>query len=178
MARKKWRNIMMKMKIGCLALLSALLLPSTASAQIAGGGGGSCPSFAGTNSFDSTSELYGDPFQGGAWGNSRNGGAYAVRTFRNVAYIRGIHVGSAGSDITTNGSRITITLVRPDNSRFIALDLHGAAINRGFSPGNSGTVVGPLTIDFPEVATKSIVVTMRGNGWFMLNRMNFALSRC
>jgi hypothetical protein len=147
-------------------------------AQITAGGSTACPSFAGANEYDSQSQLIGDPFKGGAWGNAAGGRAFAVRTLKSTAMIRGIYVGSAGSDITTEGSRIRIVLKRPDGTEFVALDLSGVAINRGFSPGRSGTVMGPLTLQFPDVPTRQITVEMHGNGWFLLDRTHFFLSRC
>ncbi len=131
----------------------------------------------GSDSFDSTSILRGDPFNGGDWANSRNGSASAVRTLAQPVCIGGLSLQSAGSDMSTRGATIRITLSGP-GGRYVALDLHDTAVNRGFSPGGSGNVSPPQSITFPPVATTRVEVAMTGNGWFLMSGLRFQVVRC
>jgi hypothetical protein len=132
---------------------------------------------AGADSFDSTSILRGDPFNGGDWANSRNGSATAIRTLGQTVCISGLSLQSGGSDMSTRGSTIRITLSGP-NGAFVALDLRDAAVNRGFSPGGSGNVLPAQSVSFPPVATTRVEVAMTGNGWFLLSGLRFQVAPC
>lgn len=135
------------------------------------------PSIRGSDSFDSTSFVGGDPFDGGEWRNARNGSASAVRTLSRPACIAGLSLESAGTDVNTAGSVIQVRLVGPAGS-FTALDIRDAAINRAFSPGPGGNVLPPQSRTFAPFLTSRIEVAMSGHGWFMLRGLRLALAPC
>lgn len=135
------------------------------------------PSIRGSDSFDSTSFVAGDPFDGGEWRNARNGSASATRTLARAACVTGVSVQGAGTDVNTAGSVIQIRLVGPAGV-FTALDVRDAAINRDFSPGPGGPVLPPQSRSFAPFATTKIEVAMSGNGWFLLRGLKLSLVPC
>ena len=133
----------------------------------------------GSDSFDSTSKIVGDPFDGGVWSNARNGSAAASRTLPSPVCIAGVHVESAGSDVDTTGSVIEIALTAPSGARLVALQLLDSAIARSFSPGGRAhAVVPPQTRLFAPFSTRRIDVTMRGHGWFLVSGLRFMVVPC
>jgi hypothetical protein len=132
----------------------------------------------GTNRFDSTSVLRGDPFNGGEWSNARNGSAFAVRTLARPVCVAGLQLESAGTDIDTNGSVIKVTLMGPSGASHVVLHIEHGAINRDFSPGGRGNVVPAQSRNFPPFLTSSIEVAMSGHGWFMLRGLTFSVVEC
>ncbi len=141
-----------------------------------GSAGGPLP--AGRDSFDLTSILHGDPFNGGEWANANGGLATAQRYMMPPVCINGFSLESAGSDMSTRGATIRIELIDPYGGRFSALDLRGVAVNRGFSPGGSGKVVPPQSATFRPFRTSRIEVEMRGHGWFLMKGLRFSVVRC
>jgi hypothetical protein len=137
----------------------------------------SAPSIRGSDSFDSTSFISGDPFDGGEWRNARNGSATATRTLARPACVAGVSVQGAGTDVNTAGSVIQVRLVGPSGV-FTALDVRDAAINRDFSPGPGGPVLPPQARSFAPFATTRIEVAMSGHGWFLLRGLKLSLVPC
>jgi len=159
--------------------------PGAGGAAAPGGGGPVPPTStgagglpAGHDGFDSTSIRRGDPFDGGEWANAQGGRAYAVRELMPPVCISGFTLESAGSDVTTRGAKIEITLHDPYGGTYRALDLSGAAIARDFSPGGSGTVVSARSADFPPFRTSRVEVTMTGHGWFLMKGLRFRVVAC
>lgn len=132
----------------------------------------------GADQFDSTSILRGDPFNGGEWSNARNGAALAVRTLAQPICIAGLQLESAGTDVTSRGSMIKITLTGPSGASHVALLVEESVINRGFSPGGSGQVLPAQSRTFAPFLTQRIEVAMRGNGWFNLRGLTFSVVPC
>lgn len=132
----------------------------------------------GADQFDSTSILRGDPFNGGEWSNARNGSALAVRTLTQPVCIAGLRLESAGTDVTSKGSMIRITLTGPSGASHVALHIEEGVINRGFSPGGSGNVLPAQSRSFAPFLTQRIEVAMRGNGWFSLRGLTFSMVPC
>ena len=133
----------------------------------------------GTDSYDSTSKIVGDPFDGGAWSNARNGSAAASRTFASPVCIAGVQVASAGTDVDTNGSLIEIVLTDPAGGRFVALQMLDTAIARDFSPGgNAHASAPPQSRSFAPFPTRRIDLTMHGHGWFQVSGLRFTVVAC
>lgn len=133
----------------------------------------------GTDTFDSISTIAGDPFDGGAWSNARNGSAAASRTLSSAVCIAGVEVRSAGTDVDTANSLIEIVLTGPSGERFLALQVLDAAIDRDFSPGGTARVSLPAqNRRFAPVPTGRIDLTMRGHGWFRISGLRFAVVPC
>lgn len=132
----------------------------------------------GADQFDSTSVLRGDPFNGGEWSNARNGSALAVRTLAQPVCIAGLRLESAGTDVTSKGSMIRITLTGPSGASHVALHIEEGVVNRGFSPGGSGNVLPAQSRSFAPFLTQRIEVAMRGNGWFSLRGLTFSVVPC
>jgi hypothetical protein len=133
----------------------------------------------GTDTYDSTSKIVGDPFDGGAWHNARNRSAAASRTFATPVCIAGVQVASAGTDVDTNGSLIEIVLTDPSGGRFVALQLLDTAIARDFSPGGSAHASAPpQSRSFAPFPTRRIDLTMRGHGWFLVSGLRFTVVAC
>lgn len=135
------------------------------------------PSIRGSDSFDSTSIAKGDPFDGGEWGNARNGSASAVRVLAAPVCVAGLALQGAGTDVNAAGSGIQIRLVGPAGV-FTALDIRDAVVNRDFSPGPGGTVLPPQTRSFAPFVTTKIEVAMSGHGWFLLRGLKLSLVPC
>lgn len=134
-------------------------------------------SIRGADSFDSTSVVSGDPFDGGEWRNARNGSASAVRVLANPVCIAGLSLQGAGTDVDAAGSAIQIRLVGPSGA-FTALDIRDAVVNRDFSPGPGGKVLPPQARKFAPFATAKIEVAMSGHGWFLLRGLKLSLVPC
>ena len=133
----------------------------------------------GTDSYDSTSKIVGDPFDGGAWSNARNGSAAASRTFAAPVCIAGVQVASAGTDVDTDGSLIEIVLTDPAGGRFVALQMLDTAIARDFSPGGRAHASAPpQSRSFAPFPTRRIDLTMRGHGWFLVSGLRFTVVPC
>jgi len=143
-----------------------------------GGVGDGGPLPGGEDVYDSTSIRRGDPFNGGEWANSQNGHAFARRAMMPPVCIGGVTIESAGSDMSTRGARISIVLIGSYGARHTALDLRNVAVNRDFSPGGSGDVVPPQTVEFPPFRTSRIEVDMRGHGWFLMKGLRFRVVAC
>jgi len=135
------------------------------------------PSIRGADSFDSTSLVSGDPFDGGEWRNARNGSASAVRVLANPVCIAGLTLQGAGTDVDAAGSAIQIRLVGPSGA-LTALDIRDAVVNRDFSPGPGGTVLPSQARKFPPFPTAKIEVAMSGHGWFLLRGLKLSLVPC
>lgn len=135
------------------------------------------PSIHGSDSFDSTSAISGDPFDGGEWRNARNGSASAVRILANTICVTGLSIGGAGTDVDASGSAIQVRLVGPAGA-YAALDIRNAVINRDFSPGPGGPVLPPQTRTFAPFATSRIEVAMSGHGWFLLRGLKLTVVPC
>lgn len=131
----------------------------------------------GADQFDSTSRVVGDPFNGGEWSNARNQSAFATRTLGHPVCINGLTLNSAGSDMSTRGSTIRITLSGPSGSH-VVLDLSEVAINRPFSPGGSGNVVPAQSRSFDPVEASRVEVSMAGSGWFLMSGLRFSVVPC
>lgn len=135
------------------------------------------PTIRGSDSFDSTSVVHGDPFDGGEWRNARNGSASAVRVLAAPVCIAGLTLDGAGTDVDTAGSAIQIRLVGPSGA-YTALDIRNAVVNRDFSPGPGGTVLPPQTRTFAPFTTTKIEVAMSGHGWFLLRGLKLRATPC
>ncbi len=135
------------------------------------------PSIRGDDSFDSTSAVRGDPFNGGEWRNARNGSASAVRILANPVCVAGLSVDGAGTDVDAAGSMILVRLVGPSGAH-VALDIRDAVVNRDFSPGPGGRVLPPQTRSFAPFLTTKIEVAMSGHGWFLLRGLKLSLVPC
>lgn len=133
---------------------------------------------AGQDSYDSTSFAAGDPFDGGEWRNARSGSASASRRLDRPVCIAGLRLASAGTDVDTTGSTITITLHRPDGTSHTALRIEGAAIDRAFSGGGRTQIVPAQTRRFEPVPTERVDVTMTGHGWFLMRGLKFTVVPC
>ncbi|NLH79869.1 MAG: hypothetical protein GX458_03365 [Phyllobacteriaceae bacterium] len=133
---------------------------------------------AGQDGYDSTSIRRGDPFDGGEWANAQGTRASATRDLMPPVCISGFTLESAGSDVTTVGAKIEITLRGPYGADYRALDLAGVAIARDFSPGGSGTVISARSADFPPFRTSRVEVTMTGHGWFLMKGLRFRVVAC
>lgn len=127
-----------------------------------------CPQLRGADTYDSASVLVGDPLFGGAWGNSANGSAFYHRNLAAPATIRGLYILFAGSDVTSDGSRILIRAVDTAGQSNVLFDLREVAINRGGINGGvaSGKNTQSQTISFPDMTVRRILIDMAGNGWF------------
>lgn len=134
-------------------------------------------SIRGSDSFDSTSLVHGDPFDGGEWRNAHNGAASAVRVLAAPVCVAGLSLQGAGTDVDTAGSAIQIRLFGPSGA-FTALDIRDAVVNRDFSPGPGGTVLPPQTRAFAPFLTTKIEVAMRGHGWFLLRGLRLSVVPC
>lgn len=133
---------------------------------------------AGRDSFDSISILRGDPFDGGEWSNARNGSAWARRELAAPACVSGLVLGSAGSDVSTQGASIVVTLTAADGRRHTVFDLRDAAIARDFSPGGTGRIEGAQQVSFLPMRIVAVEVTMSGHGWFRLAGLRFTPAVC
>lgn len=132
----------------------------------------------GRDSYDSISSLRGDPFDGGEWSNARNGSAWARRELAAPACVAGFTLPWAGSDVTTQGASIVVTLTAADGRRHVVFDLRGVAIARGFSPGGSGVVEPAQQVSFLPMRIVAVEVTMSGHGWFQMRGLSFAPGAC
>lgn len=135
------------------------------------------PSIRGSDSFDSTSVVHGDPFDGGEWRNARNGSASAVRVLARPVCVAGLALDGAGTDVDAAGSAIQIRLVGPSGA-FTALDIRDAVVNRDFSPGPGGRVLPPQARTFAPVVTTRIEAAMSGHGWFLLRGLKLSVVPC
>ena len=135
------------------------------------------PSIRGSDSFDSTSLVHGDPFDGGEWRNARDGAASAVRVLATPVCVAGLALQGAGTDVDTAGSAIQIRLLGPSGA-FTALDIRDAVVNRDFSPGPGGPVLPPQSRTFAPFLTTKIEVAMRGHGWFLLRGLKLSVVPC
>ncbi len=93
------------------------------------------------------------------------------------AKIFGLHIGLAGSDVTTAGSSIRVSGQMMNGSWKTLINLTDAAVSRGFS-GPGGTVLSPITMKFPEIEVSKIRIEMKGNGWFGWNASFFHVRGC
>ena len=82
--------------------------------------------------------------------------------------MRGLYIGAAGSDVTTAGSTIRVTLTDASGNSFVAFDARETAINRPMS--GAGTMLQSQTVTFPPFAATSVAVAMTGHGWFLLQK--------
>lgn len=101
------------------------------------------------------------------------------RVLKTPARIKGIYIGSAGSDVTTAGSRIVISLRATDGTVRTIIELRETAINRDFSGSSTQrNVVQSQTVTFPPIEAKEIRVNMNGNGWFNFERTMLFAEGC
>jgi hypothetical protein len=84
-------------------MLTASIALSAVAGQVTGG----------SATFDSVGQG-GNPFEGGAWGNARNGNGWAQYEFPTPSLVRSIYIESAGTDITSSGSVIDVKVKLSD----------------------------------------------------------------
>lgn len=113
--------------------------------------------------------LYGklvNPFEGGiGWSNRRGGSSWLQYTYPQPVQVGTIHIEMAGTDVTSAGSSISVSVQEGSTWRTV-YKLTDKVINRSFSGGNRGPQVGPQTIKVGGGAVNAIRVDMTGHGWF------------
>ena len=124
----------------------------------------------GISSYGTRSEANcsGDLFEGGHWGNARNGEDWAERRFPAPVLLTEIHIGSAGSDITTEGGRISLLAQRPDQQWVLLDQIDNANIVwNQLSGGRVGAAV-PAYHKILNPAPRVIAfrLVLQGHGWF------------
>lgn len=135
-------------------MLTASIAFTAAAGQVTGG----------TATFDSVGQG-GNPFERGAWGNARNGNAWAQYELPAPTLVRSIYIKSAGTDITSSGSVIDVKVKLSDGWHSV-YKLKEQVINRGFSGGGRGPQTGPIRINLGNVEISGVRLDMSGNGWF------------
>ncbi|WP_237154017.1 hypothetical protein [Oryzibacter oryziterrae] len=152
------------------------LMVAAAVGVLSAGAANACDALNGTTTYDSVSNITGDPLQGGNWSNAANGGAWMQRVLNKPASIFGVYLGLAGTDITTVGSRIKISMRQTNGAWKTIVDLREADIVRPIT--GQGTIMDPLTIRFPPITVTTVRVDMSGHGWFAFDKTMFFVSGC
>lgn len=107
-----------------------------------------------------------NPFDGGKWwSNAQGGHSWLQYTYPEPVAVGRIAIEMAGTDITSAGSSITVSVKEGSTWRTV-YTLKDKVINRGFSGGVTGPQVGPQTIDVNGTAVSAVKVDMTGHGWF------------
>lgn len=107
-----------------------------------------------------------NPFEGGiGWSNAQGGSSWLQYSYPQPVAVGQIVIEMAGTDITSAGSIITVSVMEGSSWRTV-YTLRDKVINRGFSGGLSGPQVGPQTIEVNGSAVSAVKVDMTGHGWF------------
>ncbi len=110
----------------------------------------------------------GDVFAGGNWTNAQNGSDWLQRDFEGLYNISEIRIATAGTDVTTKGSRIVIKLQNA-NGEWVTIDeLRETNINLSkLSYGGIGNSIPNYRKVLPAPMTaKAFRLELSGNGWF------------
>jgi|GEM_PF-3289441 len=121
-----------------------------------------------TYSSSFAAQTKGDVFAGGTWNGSQSGQDWLQKDFSNILNVTGITIEKAGTDVTTQGSRIVIKLA-DENGRWIVIDdLTDTNINwADLSGGRKGRSVPSYTKSLSRpVRAKAFRIEFTGNGWF------------
>ncbi len=154
-------------------LLAGLIAVSSVTPAVA------CDALKGTTAWDSVWTTYGDPFFGGAWANARGGSAYIQRTLTKPATVSGFFMRAGGSDVTADGSILTVKVRRKSDGAWqTVFDLRNAVVGRDFSGGASPRRLAPVTVTFPDVEVTALRIAMSGHGWFALDQTLFFVRGC
>ncbi len=114
------------------------------------------------------SNCKGDVFTGGVWCNSRGQSDWIQRDLDGLYEIREVRIGSAGTDVTTKGSRMVLKLQTADGQWTVIDELKETNINmKQLSFGGIGNSIPTYrkTLTSPIVA-KAFRLELYGNGWF------------
>lgn len=110
----------------------------------------------------------GDPFAGGNWVNAQNGSDWLQRDFDGLYSLTEIRIVSAGTDVTTKGSRMLLKLQQA-NGQWITVDeLRETNINmEKLSFGGIGNSIPTYrkVLSVP-ITAKAFRLELYGNGWF------------
>lgn len=124
----------------------------------------------GSSSFSSTHapNTKGDVFNGGAWCGARNGEDWLQMDFSVPQMVSGIYIGSAGTDIKTEGSTITLKLQKENGEWLVVDQLKNTNINWSqLSYGNVGKSIPSYSKSIkPAIKAKAFRLELKGHGWF------------
>jgi hypothetical protein len=142
-------------RLAALILISLFSVASTSAEQITGG----------VASFDSVGGG-GNPFERQAWGNAKGGSSWAQYELPSPKLVKSIYIKSAGTDIRSEGSSITL-FIKADGEWKRIYELRDMVINRDFSGGVKGPQVGPVRVNLANpTAITGVRIEMTGHGWF------------
>ncbi len=122
----------------------------------------------GVSSYDSTypPNCKGDLFNGGTWTNAKNGSAWVQRDLDGLYDITEIRIETAGTDVTTANSSITLKLLN-EHGQWVVIDqLKDTNINwQQLSFGGVGRSI-PSYHRTLAVRASAFRLELKGNGWF------------
>lgn len=110
----------------------------------------------------------GDVFQGGTWCNARNGSDFVQLEFDGIYDVSEIRIGSASTDVTTEGARILMRLQSPSGAWIPVEDLRNTNINRTqLTGGGKARSIPPYRKTLsPPVRARLFRLDLSGHGWF------------
>ena len=110
----------------------------------------------------------GDPFTGGTWSNARNGSDWLQRDFDGLYRVTEIRLATAGTDVTTKGSRLVLKLQQADGQWMTVDELRETNINlEKLSFGGIGNSIPTYRkVLASPVTAKAFRLELYGNGWF------------
>lgn len=122
----------------------------------------------GRSSYDSTypPNCKGDLFNGGTWTNAKNGSAWAQRDLDGLYDITEIRIETAGTDVTTANSSITLKILNEQGQWVVIDQLKDTNINwQQLSFGGVGRSI-PGYRRTLAVRASAFRLELKGNGWF------------
>ncbi len=121
----------------------------------------------------------GDVFNGGTWTSSQGSSDWLQLDFNGAYLITDINIASAGTDVTTKGSRLVLKLQNENNEWISIDDLRETNINlEKLSYGNTGTSIPIYNRSLTKpIAAKAFRLEFYGNGWFSARDIKIVGSR-
>ncbi|MFN8611710.1 MAG: hypothetical protein U0931_29465 [Vulcanimicrobiota bacterium] len=125
---------------------------------------------AGVSTYGTRSEANcsGDLFEGGSWGNARNGEEWVERRFPQPVALTEISIASAGTDVSTEGASISLLVQTPDQQWFLVDRIENANIVWTQLSGGLQGVAVPAYHKILNPAPRVIAfrLVLQGHGWF------------